>query len=81
MSDVYSRFDKITDNSDLQSRMEAELKTAGHVLKQEDGKVDWFAYDVFPCLGPVCVKCGQGFCQFCYRDGHEEIEQCTGESS
>ena len=44
----------------------AKLEKAGHVLKKdEDGKVDYFAFSYEIHNGPECIKCGEVWCQHC----------------
>lgn len=44
-----------------------ESESRGHVWKRdEDGSVDIFAYNPRdPHNGPLCIKCGYGFCHHC----------------
>lgn len=56
-----------------------ELNTRGHVWqKDEDGDIDIFGHESDPHNGPVCVRCGYGFCHHC----HELPEvDCTGDQN
>ncbi len=39
----------------------------GHVWKlDKNGEVDDVAFDEWGHYGPVCIKCGYGFCVSCY---------------
>jgi len=46
---------------------ESKRGARGHVWKRdEDGTLDIFAYNPSEyCNGPLCVKCGYGFCHHC----------------
>lgn len=37
-------------------------------IKNEDGEIDIFAYEVGSCNGPKCSICGYGYCHHCYRE-------------
>jgi hypothetical protein len=56
----------------------------GHVWQTgDDGELDIFAYGEGEyCNGPLCVKCGYGFCHHCHSDGaeHDCSEMGKGES-
>lgn len=56
---------------------EYEKDNKGHVwMLNEDGNVDIFGYDVGDHNGPVCEKCGYGFCHHC---SDVPKENCTEE--
>lgn len=49
------------------------IEKAGHVLKRdEDGGVDYFAFEFEFHNGPLCVLCGDTWCHHC----EDEIEPC-----
>lgn len=46
----------------------------GHVWKLDDynEEVDIFAFDAGNHNGPMCIKCGYGFCHHCHPVPEEE---------
>ena len=53
-----------------------KLRAAGHVLKRDEfepGKVDNFALDYGYNNGPVCVTCGDSWCEHC----EDHIDPCS----
>ena len=54
-------------------------KAAGHVLRKDEGKVDWFVMDSGFHNGPGCSKCGKSWCQWCTSPS--EIEPCQVKES
>ena len=52
------------------------LNHHGHTWKRdENGKIDIFAYDHNFHNGPRCIVCGYGFCHHCQD---EPTEECDG---
>lgn len=53
----------------------ARAEELGHVLRRdEDGRVDIFAYSVGYCNGPVCEACNTSWCEHC--DSPSDIRPC-----
>jgi hypothetical protein len=54
------------------ARQEADLtrEAKGHEwVRDDDGNIDVFAYSAGQfCNGPVCSKCGYGYCHHCHLD-------------
>lgn len=44
-----------------------------HQWKREDGDIDIFAYEAGHHNGPVCVRCGDGFCRHCEPDCYRYV--------
>lgn len=42
-----------------------------HKWKEENGKIDVWAYEAGYCNGPVCERCYYSFCEHCNPNGYE----------
>jgi hypothetical protein len=60
--------------SDLAYPVDPSAVARQHAWKRdEDGDIDIFAADDAPHNGPVCVRCGEGFCHHCNPDCYREV--------
>ena len=56
-------------------KYETQEGSRGHEWKREEnGDIDIFGVDSGYHNGPICVKCGYGFCHHCQRGPDED---CT----
>ena len=50
--------------------------TKGHLwMRNKDGSIDIFGYDADTHNGPICVKCGYGFCHHCHAIPAEDCPE------
>lgn len=43
-------------------------------IKDENGEIDEFAFEMGYCNGPICEICGYSFCKHCEPNGYDDKE-------